>query len=50
MELGSSLSNPRTVDVQIIRLRRKIESEPNKPRYIQTIRGKGYILKTGPQA
>ncbi len=49
MELGSSLSNPRTVDVQIIRLRRKIESEPNKPRYIQTIRGKGYILKTGPQ-
>ena len=46
IKLGSNLSNPRTVDVQIIRLRRKIELEPNKPKYIQTIRGKGYILKT----
>ena len=47
MELGSSLRNPRTVDVQIIRLRRKIELEPNRPEYIQTIRGKGYIFRTG---
>ena len=46
IKLCSNLSNPRTVDVQIIRLRRKIESEPNKPKYIQTIRGKGYTLKT----
>jgi two-component system phosphate regulon response regulator OmpR len=36
--------NPRTVDVQITRLRRKIESDPKIPRYLQTIRGKGYIL------
>ncbi len=36
--------NPRTVDVQITRLRRKIEDDPKIPRYLQTIRGKGYIL------
>lgn len=36
--------NPRTVDVQITRLRRKIEEDPKIPRYLQTIRGKGYIL------
>jgi len=36
--------NPRTVDVQITRLRRKIENNPKVPRYLQTIRGKGYIL------
>jgi two-component system, OmpR family, phosphate regulon response regulator OmpR len=36
--------NPRTVDVQITRLRRKIEGDPKIPRYLQTIRGKGYIL------
>lgn len=36
--------NPRTVDVQITRLRRKIEDDPKIPRYLQTVRGKGYIL------
>ena len=36
--------NPRTVDVQITRLRRKIEEDPKIPRYLQTIRGKGYVL------
>lgn len=36
--------NPRTIDVQITRLRRKIEEDPKIPRYLQTIRGKGYIL------
>ena len=36
--------NPRTVDVQITRLRRKIEGDPKIPRYLQTIRGKGYVL------
>ena len=35
----------RTIDVQITRLRRKIEEDSNRPRYIQTIRGKGYILR-----
>lgn len=36
--------NPRTVDVQITRLRRKIEDDPKIPRYLQTVRGKGYVL------
>jgi two-component system phosphate regulon response regulator OmpR len=35
----------RTVDVQIARLRRKIEPDPRAPRYIQTVRGKGYLLR-----
>lgn len=34
----------RAVDVQINRLRRKIESDPGNPVYLQTVRGKGYIL------
>jgi two-component system phosphate regulon response regulator OmpR len=34
----------RTVDVEIARLRRKIESDPNAPRYLQTVRGQGYRL------
>ncbi|MHA7850292.1 response regulator [Roseovarius sp.] len=34
----------RAVDVQITRLRRKIESDPKQPRYLQTVRGEGYML------
>jgi len=34
----------RAIDVQINRLRRKIESDPSNPVYLQTVRGKGYIL------
>jgi two-component system phosphate regulon response regulator OmpR len=34
----------RTIDVQITRLRKKIEPDQKNPKYIQTIRGKGYIL------
>ncbi len=34
----------RAVDVQINRLRRKIETDPSNPAYLQTVRGKGYIL------
>jgi two-component system, OmpR family, phosphate regulon response regulator OmpR len=34
----------RAVDVQINRLRRKIEADPSNPVYLQTVRGKGYIL------
>jgi two-component system phosphate regulon response regulator OmpR len=30
--------------VQITRLRRKIESDPRQPRYLQTVRGAGYML------
>jgi two-component system phosphate regulon response regulator OmpR len=38
--------NDRTVDVQITRLRKKVEEDSSVPRYIQTIRGQGYILKS----
>jgi two-component system phosphate regulon response regulator OmpR len=34
----------RAVDVQITRLRRKIEGDPKQPRYLQTVRGAGYML------
>ena len=37
--------NLRTVDVQMTRLRRKIEKDPKFPRYLQTVRGTGYVLK-----
>jgi len=36
--------NERSIDVQITRLRNKIELDPKKPKFIQTIRGQGYIL------
>jgi two-component system phosphate regulon response regulator OmpR len=45
-ELSMPLSgNIRNVDVQMTRLRRKIERDPRFPRYLQTIRGTGYTLK-----
>ena len=34
----------RAVDVQITRLRRKLEADPKQPRYLQTVRGAGYML------
>ena len=37
--------NVRTVDVQVTRLRRQIERDPKFPRYLQTVRGTGYVLK-----
>jgi two-component system, OmpR family, phosphate regulon response regulator OmpR len=48
--VGSSLdgSNERTVDVQINRLRRKIEKDPSNPVYLQTVRGSGYRLAVDP--
>ncbi len=36
--------NERSVDVQMVRLRKKIEENDSKPLYIQTIRGAGYVL------
>jgi two-component system, OmpR family, phosphate regulon response regulator OmpR len=45
-ELSLSLSgNVRNVDVQMTRLRRKIERDPRYPRCLQTVRGTGYLLK-----
>ena len=38
------ISNERTIDVMITRLRQKIESKPKNPKYLQTIRGSGYVL------
>ncbi|GLQ06239.1 response regulator [Sneathiella chinensis] len=40
----SSDTQGRAVDVQITRLRRKIEEDPKNPRYLQTVRGEGYVL------
>jgi two-component system phosphate regulon response regulator OmpR len=31
--------------VQVTRLRRKLEDDPRLPRYLQTVRGKGYVLR-----
>ena len=41
-----STGSERAIDVQINRLRRKIEADPANPVYLQTARGKGYILYT----
>lgn len=35
----------RTIDVQVTRLRRKIEKDTKKPEYLMTVRGKGYVLR-----
>jgi len=45
-ELGrdGDQAQERAVDVQITRLRRKIEADPRQPRYLQTVRGEGYML------
>jgi len=37
-------TNERAVDVQVTRLRRKIETDPRTPRFLQTVRGAGYVL------
>jgi DNA-binding response OmpR family regulator len=39
---------PRTVDVHIRRLREKIEAEPSRPQFLQTVRGSGYRFSLGP--
>ena len=40
--LGVALE--RSIDVQVTRLRRKIEEDPKLPLYLQTVRGVGYVL------
>jgi two-component system, OmpR family, phosphate regulon response regulator OmpR len=42
---GEDAAQERAVDVQITRLRRKIEEDPKVPRYLQTVRGEGYMLQ-----
>ena len=45
-EIGkiSSIEQERSIDVMITRLRQKIEANPKNPKYLQTIRGSGYVL------
>jgi two-component system phosphate regulon response regulator OmpR len=45
LSITGANSGDRAVDVQVTRLRRKIESDPREPRYLQTVRSKGYVLK-----
>ena len=40
----SNISQERSIDVMITRLRQKIELNPKNPKYLQTIRGSGYVL------
>ncbi|WP_338045759.1 response regulator transcription factor [Parasedimentitalea marina] len=51
-EIGSDLTRymDRTIDVLILRLRRKIEENPSKPIHLQTRRGQGYIFVTDDEA
>ena len=45
-EIGkiSGISQERSIDVMITRLRQKLERNPKNPKYLQTIRGSGYVL------
>ena len=45
-EIGkiSGIKQERSIDVMITRLRQKIEMDPKNPKYLQTIRGSGYVL------
>jgi two-component system, OmpR family, phosphate regulon response regulator OmpR len=45
--LGMDDAGERAVDVQVTRLRRKIEVDPREPRFLLTVRGRGYVLKPG---
>lgn len=45
--LGMDEAGERAIDVQMTRLRRKIEADPREPRFLHTVRGRGYVLKPG---
>ncbi|MFC4166058.1 response regulator [Teichococcus aestuarii] len=45
--LGTPEAGERAIDVQVTRLRRKIEPDPREPRFLQTVRHRGYVLKPG---
>lgn len=46
--LGLADAGERAIDVQVVRLRRKIEPDPREPRFLHTVRGRGYLLRPGP--
>lgn len=46
-EQGRISGSDRAVDTQIARLRRKLEADPRRPQYLLTMRGAGYVLRTG---
>jgi len=50
-EIAAALSmddaGERAIDVQVTRLRRKVEADPREPRFVHTVRGRGYVLKPG---
>ncbi|WP_209318332.1 response regulator [Falsiroseomonas selenitidurans] len=48
MALGTPEAGERAIDVQVTRLRRKVEPDPREPRFIQTVRHRGYVLRPGP--
>jgi two-component system phosphate regulon response regulator OmpR len=45
--LGTPEAGERAIDVQVTRLRRKVETDPREPRFIQTVRHRGYVLRPG---
>ena len=45
--LGMDEAGERAIDVQVTRLRRKVEADPKEPRFLHTVRGRGYVLKPG---
>jgi two-component system, OmpR family, phosphate regulon response regulator OmpR len=45
--LGMDDAGERAIDVQVTRLRRKVEADPREPRFLHTVRGRGYVLKPG---
>ncbi len=45
--LSMDEAGERAIDVQVTRLRRKIEADPREPRFLHTVRGQGYVLKPG---
>lgn len=45
--LGMAEPGERAIDVQVTRLRRKIEQDSREPRFLHTVRGRGYVLKPG---
>ena len=46
-QLQMDEAGERAIDVLVTRLRRKVEADPREPRFLHTVRGRGYVLKPG---